>query len=378
MLLAIEHPAQLLALDLAERPRLGCQHPLGAGWRRALAMPPIPARLGLAHRRAAGAHADQRRELGHRLVDHLVSPRSVGTLSVASWSNSAESFPWTSMTLRARSSSAARRSFSRRSRATSRSRGSAGWRPAGLANASSAPRSRWRRHSEINDVYRPSRRSSAPLPALSRRSYSSRICALYFAAYRRGPRARSGTSGSGSVVSSMAPDRPRPSGESWIVVVISGSSSPPSQLNESTARSASAEVDTEGLGAGDHPGQAVFAAGLGGGEGEHGDADVGVQVLVVGVGVVGVVLGHPPAKADPDQQVAMDQPDQVVGPAAAEDLTVAGVVADKGQLGRHHGKVGGHQQLPPGRTQQDKGGQAGGQQAQVAAHPGPVPAAAPL
>jgi hypothetical protein len=39
-------------------------------------------------------------------------------------------------------------------RATSRSRGSAGWRPAVLANASSAPRSRCLRHSEINDVYK--------------------------------------------------------------------------------------------------------------------------------------------------------------------------------------------------------------------------------
>jgi hypothetical protein len=136
--------------------------------------------------------------------------------------------------------------------------------------------------------------------------------------------------------------------------------------------------EQERLGAGDHPGQAVFAAGLGGGEGEHGDADVGVQVLVVGVGVVGVVLGHPPAKADPDQQVAMDQPDQVVGPAAAEDLAVAGVVADKGQLGRHHGQVGGREQLPPRRTQQKEPGHADGQQAQVAAHPGPVPAATPL
>jgi hypothetical protein len=50
-----------------------------------------------------------------------------------------------------------------------------------------------------------SRRSSAPLPALSSRSSSARICALYFAEYRRGPRARSGTSGSGSVMSFKAP-----------------------------------------------------------------------------------------------------------------------------------------------------------------------------
>jgi hypothetical protein len=53
------------------------------------------------------------------------------------------------------------------------------------------------RHAKINDVYRPSRRSSAPLPGLSRPSYSSKILALYAAEYVR-DRAFAGTSGSGA------------------------------------------------------------------------------------------------------------------------------------------------------------------------------------
>jgi hypothetical protein len=81
------------------------------------------------------------------------------------------------MTLRAFSSSPARRWFSRRSRAFSRSTGSTGGLPEGVPSAWSAPRSRCLRHSEISEVYRPSRRSSAPLPALSSRSYSARISA---------------------------------------------------------------------------------------------------------------------------------------------------------------------------------------------------------
>ena len=44
------------------------------------------------HRRATGAHPNQRRQLGDSLVDHLVSPVSVA-LSVANCSNNAESFP---------------------------------------------------------------------------------------------------------------------------------------------------------------------------------------------------------------------------------------------------------------------------------------------
>jgi hypothetical protein len=70
----------------------------------------IPACLGLTDRRAPGTNADQRLELGHGLVDHLVSPCwGWVTLSVASCSNNAESFPWTSITLRALPSSPARR-----------------------------------------------------------------------------------------------------------------------------------------------------------------------------------------------------------------------------------------------------------------------------
>src|SRR5215211_8656000 len=79
------------------------------------------------------------------------------------------------------------------------------------------------------------------------------------------------------------------------------------------------------LGAGDQPDQPVLGAGLVGGEGERGDADVGVQVLMVGVAVVGVVLGDPPAEADPNQQVGVEEPDQVVGPPGPEELAVAGV-----------------------------------------------------
>ena len=58
----------------------------------------------------------------------------------------------------------------------------------------------------------------------------------------------------------------------------------------------------------------------------------------------------------------MEQPDQVVGAPAAEDLPVAGVVPDEGQLGGDDGKVGGREQLPPGVAQKDKGDPAGREQ----------------
>src|SRR5215216_7218402 len=127
--------------------------------------------------------------------------------------------------------------------------------------------------------------------------------------------------------------------------------------------------------AGNQPDQPMLGAGLVGGEGQGGDADVGVQVLVVGVGVVGVVLGDPPAEADPGEQVGVEQAHLVVGAAGAEELAVAGVVAEEGELGEDHRQVGGGEQLPPGVAQDDEGGPAGGEQGQVEADPGRVPAA---
>src|SRR5881409_3064585 len=101
------------------------------------------------------------------------------------------------MTFRALPNSALRCSFSRRSLAISLSLVSAGGRPAGRANAAFTAWSRCCFHAAINEVYRPSRRSNEPLPALSNDSYSSRIFALYAAEYRR-VRALAGTSGSGT------------------------------------------------------------------------------------------------------------------------------------------------------------------------------------
>ena len=72
-----------------------------------------------------------------------------------------------------------------------------------------------------------------------------------------------------------------------------------------------------------------------GGERQRADRDVGVLVLVVGVGVVTVVLVDPPAVAQPDGQVAVQQADHVVGPPGPEDLPVPGVVADEPELGEH-------------------------------------------
>jgi hypothetical protein len=74
----------------------------------------------------------------------------------------------------------------------------------------------------------------------------------------------------------------------------------------------------------------------------------------------------------------MHQPDQVVGPPGTEQLTVAGVMADKGDLGEHHRQKRGGDQLPPGVPKDGEGDPAGGQQPQVEADPGPIPAAPPL
>src|SRR5487761_1977540 len=86
----------------------------------------------------------------------------------------------------------------------------------------------------------------APRADRSRASYSARTLALYFAENCRRPRERSGTSGSGGIASFMAPASWR-AATLWSIVVVMGEvPSPPSQLIDSSTRTVSLEVDTEG------------------------------------------------------------------------------------------------------------------------------------
>jgi hypothetical protein len=80
----------------------------------------------------------------------------------------AASSPWTSNTLAGEAGWSRRWAFSACTLASSRCSGSVGGRPRRLA-CPSAPLSCCLRHSEISEVYSPSRRSNAPLPALSSR-----------------------------------------------------------------------------------------------------------------------------------------------------------------------------------------------------------------
>ena len=52
--------------------------------------------------------------------------------------------------------------------------------------------------------------------------------------------------------------------------------------------------------------------------------------------MVSVVLGNPPAKAQPDERVPHDEAKQAIAPARAENLVVPRIMADEAQLGEHH------------------------------------------
>ena len=123
-LVGLEEGLDLLALDRAEGPGLGRGDPFGS---HRLGTPAVPAIPGGPvhpdrHQRRLRAH-----QWGHFVdctIDHLDSPFSA-VLSVASCSNSAESFPWISTTCLDLSRSPVSRSTFRSRRAISRSRGSA-------------------------------------------------------------------------------------------------------------------------------------------------------------------------------------------------------------------------------------------------------------
>jgi hypothetical protein len=90
-----------------------------------------------------------------------------------------------------------------------------------------------------------------------------------------------------------------------------------------------------GLIAGQPAAEAVPGPGLVRGEGNGPAADVRIAAGLVGVGVVPVVLGRPPAVAEPDQQIAVDAADQVVGALGPGDLAVPSVMPDEPGLGEH-------------------------------------------
>ena len=128
----------------------------------------------------------------------LASSVAVALLDSSS-SKSAETFPCTSITRRAVSTSDRAMSRSRRSFTTSTASalGGRGPRCRG-SSAPSAPASRCTRHFPRCELYRPSRRNRAPTsPGFKHASASRTIDSLYFAEYRR-RRAASASSGSGT------------------------------------------------------------------------------------------------------------------------------------------------------------------------------------
>jgi hypothetical protein len=105
--------------------------------------------------------------------------------------------------------------------------------------------------------------------------------------------------------------------------------------------------EEDGLDTGCHPAEPSEGPGLLGGVDEDAGGHVRVLVGAVGMGMVAVVLGQPPSEAEPGEQVGHHHPDQVVGPPAVADLTVACVVADEPQLGQHEGQPDRDRQVPP-------------------------------
>src|SRR5215216_3419025 len=202
----VQHAQDLLAFGRAERVRWARPRP---GRRaRAGSASPVVGRAWLAEQHTGPLGVDQRRQLGEGRLDHLLDRGSESALS-ESCSKSACAFPTISNAARVRASSASSRWLRRRTRSSSTCSGVRLRARPCPARPASAPASRARRHSTMWEVYRPSRRSNAPLsPGSVSRSYSARIASLYSGLNLR----RRGRAGSWSAMS--------PSCDATTVVVI--------------------------------------------------------------------------------------------------------------------------------------------------------------
>jgi hypothetical protein len=111
----------------------------------------------------------------------------------------------------------------------------------------------------------------------------------------------------------------------------------------------------------------VAALDLAGDERDRPATDVRVAADLVGMGMMAVVLGDPPAVAEPNQQIAMNPADQAVRTLRAADLAMPGVVPDEAGLGEHHRQEDRDQHLPPRPPEHGEHSPADGQQHQVQA-----------
>jgi len=75
--------------------------------------------------------------------------------------------------------------------------------------------------------------------------------------------------------------------------------------------------------------------------------------------MVSVVLGNPPAKAQPDERVPHDEAEQAIAPARAEYLDVPRIMADEAQLGEHHPHQRGDGESRPRVADDDEQGPPG-------------------
>lgn len=123
---------------------------------------------------------------------------------------------------------------------------------------------------------------------------------------------------------------------------------------------------------------AVVLNGVLRGEDDRSRLDVAVLAHLVRVGVVAGVLVHPPAVAQPHQQVADDAGEPFVAGAGDEDLLVCAVVREERRLREEDREVRRDEKLPRGRAQREQRGEAAdvrGEQDKAARQ---VPARAPL
>ena len=94
MLGFMEDPQDFFAFHVIQCPWLRCRYPLGFHRFGALAMPPVMRSTGTTHSYTRRGDTHHRSQLGDGLIDHFLAPFVCGSaLSVASSSNSAESFP---------------------------------------------------------------------------------------------------------------------------------------------------------------------------------------------------------------------------------------------------------------------------------------------
>src|SRR5437660_4130074 len=87
---------------------------------------------------------------------------------------------------------------------------------------------------------------------------------------------------------------------------------------------------------------------------EQWEVDIRIEIGLIRMAMMSIMLLHPPPMAHAKEQIAADQPNDVILPGGTRDLSMSSIVTKQPKLCGNKGQVGGIEELEPQRVDRDQ------------------------